>query len=107
MGDRDIKLDAAETLKEVEAIAETVRSVAVPGPVPEAAGGTPIDLALAKVATAQQTQADAWAAALQTTIPEQQAKSINAVQMLQNTEQHNSTEIARVYPGGSAGVQSV
>ena len=100
MADRDIKLDAAETLREVEAIAETVRGVAVPGPVPEASGETPIDLALAKLAETQRAQADAWAAALRATISEQQAKSINAVQMLQNTEQHNSEEIARVYPEG-------
>lgn len=100
MADRDIKLDAAETLKEVEAIAETVRGVAVPGPVPTASGDTPIDLALAKVAAAQQAQADAWAAALQATIPAQQAKSINAVRMLEGTEQHNTEEIASVYPHG-------
>ena len=106
MADRDIKLDAAETFREVEAIAETVRSVAVPGPVPEAAAGTPIDDALAKVAQTQQANADAWAAALEATIPEQQAKSINAVQMLQNTERHNSEEIARVYPDGNTGIQS-
>ena len=106
MADRDIKLDAAETLREVEAIAETVRSVAVPGPVPQATGETPIDLALAKVAQTQQANADAWAAALQATIPEQLAKSTNAVQMLQDTEQHNSDEIASVYPQGP-GVQSI
>ena len=100
MADRDIKLDAAETLREVEAIAETVRSVAVPGPVPVATGDTPIDLALAKVVQTQPANADAWAAALEATVPEQQAKSINAVQMLQNTEQHNSEEIARIYPEG-------
>jgi len=105
MANRDIKLDVAETLREVDAIAETVRSVAVAGPVPTASGDTPIDLALAKVAAAQQAQAEAWAAALEATIPEQQAKSINAVRMLEATEQHNSDEIARVYPGG-AGIQS-
>jgi hypothetical protein len=98
VADRDIKLDAAETLAEVEAIADTVRQVAVPGPVPEAAGDTPIDLALAAVAKAQQAQADAWAAAVSATIPEQEAKSINAVHMLEATEQENSAEIARVYP---------
>ncbi len=105
MADRDIKLDAAETLREVEAIAETVRSVAVPGPVPQAVGDTPIDLALAKVAQTQQANADAWAAALQAAIPEQQAKSMNAVQMLQSTEQHNSDEIASVPEG--PGIQSI
>ncbi|MFZ0832302.1 MAG: hypothetical protein WAM92_04305 [Mycobacterium sp.] len=105
MAGHDIKLDTAQTLREVEAIADTVRSVAVPGPVPQATGDTPIDLALAKVAQTQQANADAWAAALQATIPEQQAKSINAVQMLQSTEQHNSDEIARVPEG--PGIQSI
>ena len=98
MADHDIKLDVAATLREVDAIAETVRSVAVPGPVPQASGDTPIDLALAKVAAAQQAQADAWAAALQATIPEQQAKSVNAVRMLEATEYHNGEEITSVYP---------
>lgn len=108
MADRDIKLDAAETLKQVEAIAETVREVAVPGPVPEAAGETPIDLALAAVARAQQTQADAWAAAIAATVPENEAKSRNAVHMLQATEEENSAEIAGVYPeSGGAGAQTV
>jgi hypothetical protein len=108
VADRDIKLDAAETLREVEAIAETVRQVAVPGPVPEASGETPIDLALAAVAKAQQTQAHAWAAALSATVPEQEAKSVNAVHMLEATEHENSDEIARVYPeSGGAGVQNI
>lgn len=98
MADHDIKLDVAATLREVDAIAETVRSVAVTGPVPQASGDTPIDLALAKVAAVQQAQADAWAAALQATIPEQQAKSVNAVRMLEATEYHNGEEIASVYP---------
>lgn len=105
MADRDIKVDAAETLREVEAIAETVRSVAVPGPVPQATGDTPIDLALATVAQTQQANADAWATALQATIPEQQAKSMHAVQMLQCAEQHNSDEIASVPEG--PGIQSI
>ncbi len=106
MADRDIKLDTAETLAEVHAIAETVRQVAVPGPVPEASGETPIDLALAAVAKAQQAQADAWAAAVSATIPEQEAKSIHAVQMLDATEQENADAIARVYPeSGGQGVR--
>jgi hypothetical protein len=106
MADRNIKVDAAETLKEVETIAETVRSVAVTGPVPEASGTTPIDKALADVADKQQNQADAWAAALQATVPEQQTRSENAVHWLEATEEHNSFEIGRVYPeSGGAGIR--
>jgi len=107
MADRDIKVDPAETLAEVSAIADAVRAVAVPGPVPEASGATPIDLALAAVAEAQQTQAYAWAAAVAATIPEQEAKSVNAVHMLEATEQENSAHIARVPESGGAGVRSI
>ncbi len=108
MADHDIKLDTAETLAQVEAIAQTVRGVAVPGPVPQASGETPIDIALAAVAEAQQAQAEAWAAAVAATVPEQQAKSINAVHMLEATEEENSAEIASVYPEpGSPGVQAI
>jgi hypothetical protein len=108
MADRDIKVDAAETLQEVDAIAETVRSVAVTGPVPEATGNTPIDLALAAVATKQQRQADAWAAALQATVDEQRDRSTNAVRWLESTEEHNTAEIGRVYPeSGGAGARDV
>jgi len=107
MADRDIKLDAAETLKEVEAIAETVRSVAVPGPVPEAAGATPIDLALAAVAEAQQAQANAWAAALNATVPEQQAKSINAVHMLEATKNRTAQRSLASIPSRRRGRSNV
>ena len=108
MADRDIKVDPAQTLKEVDAIAETVRSVAVPGPVPEASGTTPIDLALAAVAGKQQRQADAWAAALKATVPEQHDKSTNALHSLEGTEEHNSFEIGRVYPeSGGAGLRDL
>jgi hypothetical protein len=108
MADRDIKVDAAETLKEVDAIAETVSGVAVPGPVPEACGATPIDLALAAVAKTQKAQADAWAAALKATVPEQHARSTAAVHWLETTEEHNSSEIGRVYPeAGGAGMRDV
>jgi hypothetical protein len=108
MANRDIKLAAAETLAEVEAIADTVRAVAVPGPTPEASGGTPIDDALAAVAKVQQEQSAAWAAAVAATIPEQRARSVNAVRMLEATEDENSAEIARVYPeSGGAGATGV
>jgi hypothetical protein len=108
VADRDIKLTAAETLAEVEAIADTVGTVAVPGPTPEASGGTPIDDALAAVAKIQQEQSAAWASAVAATIPEQKARSVNAVHMLETTEAENSAEIARVYPeSGGAGATSV
>jgi hypothetical protein len=108
VADRDIKLDKAATLAEVEAIAETVSSVAAPGPVPEASGGTPIDLALAAVAEAQQTQSAAWAEAVAATVPEQKAKAINAVHMLEATEDDNAQSIARVYPeSGDPGIRNV
>jgi hypothetical protein len=106
MADRDIKLDAAETLKEIDAIADTVRSVAVVGPVPKASGTTPIDRALAAVADKQQHQADAWAAALKATVDEQHDRSTNAVHWLESTEEHNSFEVGRVYPeSGGAGIR--
>jgi L-2-hydroxyglutarate oxidase LhgO len=106
MADRNIKVDAAETLREIDAIAETVMGVAVAGPVPQASGKTPIDIALAAVADKQQAQAEAWAATLKAMVPEQHAKSTRAVQWLESTEEHNSAEIARVYPeSGGAGIQ--
>jgi hypothetical protein len=108
MADRNIKLEPGETLKEVQAIGDAVSSVAVPGPVPEASGSTPIDLALAQVASVQQQQADAWAATVAATVPEQQAKSENAVRMLEATEQQNAEDIGRVYPeSGGAGIQDL
>ena len=108
MADRDIKLDAAQTVAIVNQIADTVREVAVPGPVPEATGNTPIDQALAAVARAQQAQAEAWAQTLAATIDEQEAKSINAVHMLEATEHDNAAAIGSVYPeSGGTGVQSV
>jgi sulfur relay (sulfurtransferase) DsrF/TusC family protein len=108
MADRDIKVDPAQTLAEVSAIAETVAQVAVPGPVPMATGATPIDAALAAVAAAQEAQASAWAAAVAATVPDQQAKSVNAVNSLAATEQENASTIGRVYPeSGGAGASSV
>jgi hypothetical protein len=104
VADRDIKLDAAQTLAIVAQIADTVGEVAIPGPVPEAIGNTPVDQALAAVARAQQVQATAWAETLAATIPEQQAKSIHAVQMLQDTEQQNAAAIAGVHPEPPAAV---
>jgi hypothetical protein len=98
MADRNFKVDPAETLKEIDSIAETVSGVAVPGPVPDAAGNTPIDLALAAVANKQREQAEAWATALKAIVPEQHNRSTRAVQWLQDTEEHNSVEIGRVYP---------
>ena len=104
MADRDIKLDAAQTLAIVDQIADTVREVAVPGPVPEATGDTPVDQALAAVAKAQQAQAAAWAETLSATIDEQHTKSVNAVRMLEATDLDNAAAIGRVYPesGGAA-----
>lgn len=112
MADRNVKVDPAATRKEVQAIADTVRSVAVPGPVPEASGDTPIDLALKSVAEAQQRHAAAWAETLSATVPVQQAEAENAVQMLETTEEENSEAIARVYPesgaqSGAAGIRDV
>jgi hypothetical protein len=108
VADRDIKVDAAQTLAIVAQIAETVSEIAVPGPVPTATGDTPVDRALAAVAEAQQAQAAAWADAVAATVPEQQAKSINAVHMLQATEDENADAIGRVYPeSGGPSVQSV
>ena len=108
MADRNIKVDPAATRKEIQAIADTVRSVAVPGPVPEASGDTPIDLALKAVADAQQRHADAWAEAVAATVPVQQAEAENAVQMLETQEEENASSIARVYPeSGGAGVRDI
>jgi phytoene/squalene synthetase len=105
VADRDIKLDAAQTLGIVNQIADTVREVAVPGRVPEATGDTPVDQALAAVAKAQQAQSEAWAETLAATIDEQQAKSINAVHMLEATEQDNAAAIGSLYPeSGGAGM---
>jgi uncharacterized membrane protein len=106
--DSDIKLDEAQTLAIVDHIADTVREVAVAGPVPEATGNTPVDQALAAVARAQQAQAEAWAETLSATIDEQHAKSVNAVHMLVATEHDNAAALSRVYPeSGGAGVEGV
>jgi hypothetical protein len=108
VADRNIKVDPAATRKEIQAIADTVRSVAVPGPVPEASGATPIDLALKKVAEAQQRHADAWADAVAATVPVQQAEAEHAVQMLETQEAENADSIARIYPeSGGAGAREV
>ena len=108
MDPRNIKLDPEPTLATVSHIAETVSQVAIPGPVPQASGDTPIDAALAAVADAQQVQADAWAAAVAATVPEDYGKSVNAVNTLETTEHDNNYSIGRVYPdSGGAGVQSV
>lgn len=97
-----VKLDPGPTLAEVARIAETVSQVAVPGPVPHATGDTPIDLALAAVAQVQQAQADAWAAAIAATVPDDYGKSVRAVEMLESAEQVNDHSIAAVYPTGSS-----